>query len=82
MQTQIQHIAHPGPGLAELDYCAVVYSIIFGNGISAVLKTNWKCLSRLCLFTQAAGSAKNNVAIWCVFVCVSVCVRVCVRVCL
>ena len=31
-----EHIAHSAPGLAELDYWAVVYSIIFCNGISVV----------------------------------------------
>lgn len=73
-----RNILHTGLGLSELDYCAVVYSIIFCNGISAVWKVNWRCLSRLCLCTQAAGSAKNNVAIWskCVCVCMSVSVHV------
>ena len=56
-------ILQAGLGLAEQDYC-VVYSIIFCNGISTVLKANWRCLSRLCFCTQAAGSAKNNMAIW------------------
>lgn len=39
-------ILHTRPGLAELDYSAVVYSIIFCNGISAVRKANWRRLSR------------------------------------
>lgn len=31
-----RHILHTRPGLAKMDYCAVVYSIIFCNGISAL----------------------------------------------
>lgn len=43
MAQRFQFIGHwftdilcTGPGLSELDYCVVVYSIIFCNGISAV----------------------------------------------
>lgn len=61
-------IAHTCIGLSELDYCTVVYSIMSSYGIYAVWKTNWRCPSWLCLCTQAAGSAKNNVARWCVCV--------------